>query len=34
MKSLRIDYETHKMYIEYDIKDLAKSLALQLTCKI
>ena len=34
MKSLHIDYETHKIYIEYDIKDLAKSLALRLTCKI
>ena len=24
MKSLHIDHETHKIYIEYDIKDQAK----------
>ena len=34
MKLLHVDYETHKIYIEYDIKDLAKFLALRLTCKI
>ena len=33
MKLPHIDYETHKIYIEYEIKVLAKSLALRLICE-